>query len=144
MKTVEERFWPKVKKTGDCWLWTACLDNKGYGFMKVKRGSKWKNVKAHRVSYELHNEELPEDLGILHSCRNRNCVNPEHLRAGTQKENGLDMIRDGSAAAGERNGNVRLTKELVEEIRRCTNQRAALTERWQKGMVLVGLPCGTW
>lgn len=117
MKTVEERFFDKVEKTDTCWLWTAALDDKGYGFLKVKRGGKWKRVGAHRVSFMLFYGPIPSGLGVLHSCHNARCVNPHHLRAGTQKENGQDMVKHGTAAMGERNGNSRLTQEQVDRIR---------------------------
>ena len=82
-KTTEERFWEKVDKTGECWLWTgACLPT-GYG--RFKYGGKL--VYSHRLSYAWTNGEIPEGLHIDHRCHQRNCVRPEHLRLVTNAQN---------------------------------------------------------
>ena len=53
-----------------------------------------------------------------HSCRNRHCVNPNHLRWGTHQDNTDDMMRDGTSPVGNKNGNSKLTEEQVLSIRR--------------------------
>ena len=81
--TPEERFWRKVKKTRDCWLWIANRNPKGYGRF-------WLNGRlqqAHRVVYEWYNDFIPEGLEIDHLWRNRGCVRPIHLEAVTCQEN---------------------------------------------------------
>ena len=50
--TLEERFWPKVDKSGECWVWTGWRNWAGYGYLGAVRG-KGKLLGAHRVSYEL-------------------------------------------------------------------------------------------
>ena len=82
----EERFWSYVDKTGACWEWTGGL-NKGYGQINTTRGGTRRNLKAHRVSFELANGPIASGLEIDHICHNRRCVNPEHLRAVTHKQN---------------------------------------------------------
>jgi hypothetical protein len=78
-----ERFWAKVNKTETCWLWTGCDNGKGYG--QTFPGGR--TTYAHRYSYVLHNGQIPAGMVIDHKCFNRRCVNPEHLRAVTTKQN---------------------------------------------------------
>jgi hypothetical protein len=70
-----------------CWNWTAALNNYGYGNFRVDN----KVLKAHRFSYEYYVGEIHQDLVVCHSCDNRKCVNPNHLRQDTQSSNLIDM-----------------------------------------------------
>lgn len=81
--SVEDRFWAKVEKTDDCWLWTACADVDGYGQMRI--GGKGK--KAHRISYEIAYGPIPDGMFVDHICHVPACVRPEHLRLATPKQN---------------------------------------------------------
>ena len=83
-KTVEERFWEKVDKTGDCWLWTAACFHNGYG----QFWHEGKVVRVHRLSYAWTNGEIPGGMYVDHRCHNRSCVRPEHLRLVTHAQNG--------------------------------------------------------
>lgn len=79
----EARFWAKVDKAGECWLWTAATDADGYGKF-------WLNdqmAQAHRVAYTLLVGAIPDGHEIDHSCRVRTCVRPEHLEAVVHREN---------------------------------------------------------
>lgn len=70
-----ERFNEKVRLGDGCWEWTAYVGSNGYGrFYFEGRGAL-----AHRWSYEFYKGQIPEGLVIDHLCRNRSCVNPEHL-----------------------------------------------------------------
>jgi hypothetical protein len=92
-KTAEDRFWSYVKKTKTCWLWTGCLSGGNttvdpkpkYGVF----GINWKQIYAHRFSYELYKGKILDDMQIDHLCKNTKCVNPDHLEAVTAKENTL-------------------------------------------------------
>ena len=82
-KTAEERFWEKVDKTDECWLWTGACERKGYG----RFGYGGKLVRVHRLAYEWSYGEIPEGLHVDHRCHQRNCVRPEHLRLVTNAQN---------------------------------------------------------
>ncbi len=84
--SLAERHAMKVDRgePGECWPWTACRNEDGYG--KIRGGSERgeKMLRAHRVAYELaHDVRLPPGVPILHSCDNPPCCNPEHLIRGT-------------------------------------------------------------
>ena len=79
-----ERFLQRISiSNSGCWQMTGWHDRDGYAhFHKSKRQSK-----AHRISYEFHNGLIPAGLTIDHLCKNKGCVNPEHLEAVTAQEN---------------------------------------------------------
>lgn len=86
--SVESRFWGKVDKTDTCWLWTAATQDNGYGSFFIGRvGGRVRLARAHRFAYELAAGPIPDGLVIDHLCRVRNCVNPDHLEAVSNKEN---------------------------------------------------------
>lgn len=89
----QKRFWNKVDKSGDCWIWTSALSGKGYGdFMLNKR-----HHRAHRLSYELAHGPIQGGLFVLHRCDNKQCVNPEHLFLGTHRDNMDDLVQKNRA-----------------------------------------------
>lgn len=67
-----------------CWNWNGVV-SKGYGLIKVHSRS----VRVHRLMYEVFVGPIPEGLVIDHLCKNKQCVNPEHLEAVTSRENTL-------------------------------------------------------
>jgi len=70
-----------------CWVWTAATNGRGYGVIGVNG----RQTYAHRLSYEIHVGPIPEGLAIDHLCRNRGCVNADHLEAVTTAENNRRM-----------------------------------------------------
>lgn len=80
-----ERFWSKVNRAGECWVWTGARNNTGgYGIFRIGG----RNAVAHRVAYTWANGPIPEGYEVDHMCFNRGCVNPEHLRLLTHQQNG--------------------------------------------------------
>lgn len=73
-----------------CWEWIESTKN-GYGQLSWKG----RNTYAHRLSFEAENGPLTKGVIICHKCNNRNCVNPEHLYAGTKRSNIMDCIKTG-------------------------------------------------
>lgn len=90
--TTEERFWPRVNKNGpvpssrpdlgNCWLWTASCDPRGYG-----------HLGGFGLAHHVLVGKPAKGLVYDHLCRVHSCVRPEHLEAVTQAEN----IRRGDA-----------------------------------------------
>lgn len=78
-------FWNKVNKTDTCWLWTGALRSKNspYGFLRMAG----KNKLSHRYAYEQIKGPIPSGLTLDHLCKNKICVNPEHLEPVTLSEN---------------------------------------------------------
>lgn len=83
-----ERFWERVTPTGFCWEWDAPTEA-GYGYVSFSR----KLHLAHRVAYELLMGAIPSTLELDHLCRNKSCVNPDHLDPVTHKVNMLRAMR---------------------------------------------------
>jgi hypothetical protein len=100
--SLKERFEKKVQKTDGCHLWTAGTNHEGYGVIRDEDG---RCTVAHRVAYELYVGPIPyhPDNGsrgatgivVRHTCDNPSCVNPEHLRIGTQADNMKDRVDRG-------------------------------------------------
>ncbi len=120
-----ERFWSKVDKSGDCWIWKGARHRRtGYGCARGPDGSQ---TQAHRVAFLLTKGPIPTGALVRHTCDVRLCVKPDHLLSGTHSENMRDRDeRDrtprGSALnhppqKGERNHAAKLTNEIVRAVR---------------------------
>ena len=94
-RPLHERFAAHVEWTPTCWIWRGNVHSSGYGHIR-EHGRGYRVLRAHRVSYEIHNGPIPEGLVLDHLCRNTRCVNPDHLEAVTQYEN---MLRGEAPAA---------------------------------------------
>lgn len=86
--TSEQRFWARVDRSGECWVWTGYVKPNGYASFYPGGGRHVPKVYAHRFSFELANGvELEAGVEIDHTCNTRNCVNPAHLEAVTHRMN---------------------------------------------------------
>lgn len=86
LEQFKERFWQRVQKLSNgCWEWSGKLTPKGYGKCQFRN----KELYAHRVSYTWERGEIPSGMVIDHLCRNKKCVNPNHLEVVTNVENVL-------------------------------------------------------
>jgi len=100
MPSQEERFWAKIDKSSECWLWQGSKRHKGYGAFCYVRDGQVVQGRAHRYSYELHIGPIPQGMFVLHICDNPACVRPDHLFLGTNQDNIADMMRKGRHAVG--------------------------------------------
>lgn len=123
---LDERFWAKVDCSGDdgeCWNWTGAKSSTGYGhFTRDMR-----THLSHRELYIAAVGPIPYGALILHSCDNRACVNPAHLRAGTPQDNMDDRTIRGRVnrwwedrtriKRGEAHRNAKITFAIAAEMR---------------------------
>lgn len=127
-----ERFWEKVDKSGECWIWLAggIGRNKEYGCFYLSGGRQ--SVMAHRWAYEALVGPIPSGLVLDHLCRVTKCVNPDHLEVVTNREN---ILRGEGLAArqaqqivckrGHDLSNAHILKNGARDCRQCRQLRAS-------------------
>lgn len=140
---LPDRFWAKVDRSGECWVWTAYIGTHGYGMFTVTTG----NPKlAHRIAYESEVGPIPSGLELDHLCRNRRCVNPSHLEAvphavnSRRGETGLYLKNRTQCPQGHpyNDANTYRTKEGGRTCRACRNVAVkawATRKRVERGTV---------
>lgn len=96
---VARRFWSKVDKSGDCWLWLAGIS--GHGYAQFYFGGKQTNASRYALEQKI-GRPLQRDELACHRCDNTRCVRPDHLFVGTASENMLDAVRKGRLPSANR------------------------------------------
>lgn len=142
---TRERFLSKLDTSGGpdaCWPWLgANSGTQGYGHIR-KDG---RDIKAHRLAFELFNGELTPDQDVRHTCDNPPCCNPSHLVAGSTTDNILDMESKGRSVhlRGSAHGRAKLTEDDVLVIRlRCADTpHVALAAEYGVTNVNIGAIC---
>jgi hypothetical protein len=131
--TDEQRvtnFWNNIDRQSEneCWNWLRKSVHDGYGRTTFKGVP----MAAHRIAFEIyHNRPIADGMILCHSCDNRLCCNPLHLREGTHKDNSDDKYARGRAASakGDRNGRSKITNAMADVIRlRYSQERITQTQ----------------
>lgn len=124
MKHIESRISPEPN-TG-CWLWTGNASANGYGITSLRGRS----MCAHRAVYLLHKGHIPEGLELDHLCRQKICVNPDHLEPVTHSENMKRVTPDGDRPcwAGHDLSHWRITPGGKRYCKTCHTERK---RRWR-------------
>lgn len=102
--------WSLVNKLGptECWEWLGGINSDGYGYYKKQR-----------VNRLILQEKIGRPLEgfALHSCGNRSCCNPYHLKEGTHQDNMDDMSLHGTHDGKNRRGECHPRSKLSDEDR---------------------------
>lgn len=107
-------------RESECLLWPYTKQWKGYG--QVRYDGRLRG--AHQVVCEIVHGARPSSRHqAAHSCGERACVNPAHLRWATGKDNQADRVVHDTHLRGERHPKAKLTAEHVARIRNCNQER---------------------
>lgn len=94
-----------AQETDDCIIWPFSLCH-GYGVCRDENG---KSSRAHIIACRMAHGARPEGGDVAHSCGNKACLNPRHLRWATRSENEMDKVEHGRSLRGTRHHHNKLT-----------------------------------
>lgn len=120
------RLAPRGEPT-ECWDWSGYINSvTGYGQVSWQDGPRVGQSGTHRAAWVLANRRpIPDGMSIHHTCYNRKCFNPAHLRLRTPVENSRDNSwrRKTHCAQGHAYDevNTRFTKEGYRVCRACAH-----------------------
>ena len=122
---ASDRFRSKISVQGDCWIWTGGLTRSGYGVIQLRNQC----LRAHRVALAAKIGRLDFDQ-TDHLCRNRACVNPDHLEPVSARENVRRGLACNDLTGVCRSGahswtteNIRVRQDGTRECRPCAIER---------------------
>jgi hypothetical protein len=143
-KSLEQRIRESsvIDPITGCWNWTKEL-SKPQGYARMVIGSRADQTRrdtyGHRVSYEVFRRKIPDGMVIDHVCRNRACVNPEHLRLVALGQNTLENSLSTSAINAQKTycirnhplfgDNLYISPEGGRQCRTCTRMRSEIYRR---------------
>lgn len=131
--------WKEVEcqypELGMCWEVTShALNRDGYAHITRNGVSQ----STHRFIWEQCFGEIPEGMVVMHKCDNKKCINPEHLKLGTQQENMKDMVEKDRSMKGEKNYSSKLTDEQIRAIRADNRTLKEIAEEYGVGKGTIG------
>lgn len=90
--TALERLYDRsARLLNGCLIWTANVDTRGYGYLKVN----YKGLKVHRLMYQYHHGEIPKGVIIKQVCENKLCIEPVHLISETPEQRFWSYVQRG-------------------------------------------------
>lgn len=116
-----------TNNTDECILWSFAKDSFGYGLVWLNG----RNMPVHRLALLTMIGNPPIDKPYsIHSCKNKNCFNPRHLRWGDQQDNCNDKVKDGTTNRGIKNYTAKLTDDQVLAIYRDKRIQAVIAKEY--------------